>query len=100
MDKKITISVIVIVILALLAGFFILTPHYKEIEMSGYTFEVPDSNAEVKNNSISEVILDLDTENDINIKTWSCKDVNDINGTANASIDMETQLGRKQGVLM
>lgn len=96
MDKKITIGIIAIVILALLAGYFILMPHYKEIEMSGFTFEVPDTNAEVKNNS-NNYNMYIDTENDINIKTWSCKDVNDINGTANASTEMEKQLGENVG---
>ena len=64
--------------------------------MSGYTFEVPDSNAEVKNNTINYNTY-LDTENDLNIKTWSCKDINDINGTVNGSIEMGKQLGENMG---
>ena len=96
MNKKISIGIIAIIILALLAGFFILTPHYKEIEMSGYTFEVPDSNVEVKNNSINYNTY-TDTENDLNIKTWSCKDTNDINGTINASKEIELQLKKNNG---
>lgn len=96
MDKKIQIGIIAIVILTLLAGYFFLTPHYKEIEMSGFTFEVPESNAEVKNNSINYNTY-LDTENDLNIKTWACKDLNDVNGTANATVEMGTQLGENMG---
>ena len=96
MNKKIAMGIILIVILALLAGFLVFSPHYKEIEMSGYTFEVPDSNAEVKNNSINYNTY-LDTENDLSIKTWSCKDVNDINGTINASKDMSIQLSENWG---
>lgn len=96
MDKKITIGIIVIVILAVLAGYFLLTPHYKEIEMSGFTFEVPDSNAEVKNNS-NNYNTYVDTENDLTLKTWSCKDINDINGTANASTEMKKQLEENMG---
>ena len=96
MNKKISIGIIAIIILALLAGFFLLTPHYKEIEMSGFTFEVPESNAEVKNNSINYNTY-TDTENDLNIKTWSCKDTNDINGTINASKEIELQLKKNNG---
>ena len=96
MNKKIFIGIIAIIILALLAGFFLLTPHYKEIEMSGYTFEVPESNAEVKNNSINYNTY-TDTESDLNIKTWSCKDTNDINGTINAAKEIELQLKNNNG---
>ena len=96
MDKKILIGIVAIIILASIAGYLALKPNYKEIEMSGYTFEVPDSNAEVKNNTINYNTY-LDTENDLNIKTWSCKDINDINGTANASIEMGIQLGENMG---
>ena len=96
MNKKVILGIVVIIILALVAGYFALTPQYKEIEMSGYTFEVPNSNAEVKNNTINYNTY-LDTENDLNIKTWSCKDINDINGTVNGSIEMGKQLGENMG---
>ena len=97
MDKKFSIGIIGILILAvIICGFFAFMPHYKSIEMSGYTFEVPQSNAEVKNNTINYNTY-LDTENDLNIKTWSCKDLNDVNGTLNASIEMGIQLGENMG---
>lgn len=96
MDKKVMIGIVAIIILALVAGYFALTPQYKEIEMSGYTFEVPNSNAEVKNNTINYNTY-LDTENDLNIKTWACKDINDINGTVNGSMEMGKQLGENMG---
>ena len=96
MEKKILIGIVAIIILASITGYLALKPNYKEIEMSGYTFEVPDSNAEVKNNTINYNTY-LDTENDLNIKTWACKDINDINGTANASIEMGIQLGENMG---
>lgn len=47
MEKKIQMGIVVIVILSLLLGNFLITPHYKEIEMSGFTFEVPLSTTEV-----------------------------------------------------
>lgn len=96
MDKKILAGIVIIIILTSIGAYLALTPNYKEIEMSGYSFEVPDSNAEVKNNTINYNTY-LDTENNLNIKTWSCKDINDINGTANASIDMGIQLGENMG---
>ncbi|RAP50409.1 MAG: hypothetical protein BZ138_06680 [Methanosphaera sp. rholeuAM270] len=96
MDKKIQVGIIILVILALIAGYFALTPQYKEIEMSGYAFEVPGSNAEVKNNTINYNTY-LDSENDLNIKTWACKDINDINGTVTCSMEMATQLRENMG---
>jgi len=96
MDKKILIGIIVIVIVALLAGFYALTPHYKEIKMSGYAFEVPDSAAEVKNNTVNYNTY-LDTDNDLTIKTLTCKDINDINGIINGSAEIITQLRENQG---
>ena len=97
MDKKLSIVIIAIIILITLIGsYFAFIPHYKSIEMSGYTFEVPDSNAEVKNNTINYNTY-LDTENDLNIKTWACNDINDTNGTVNGSIEMGMQLGENMG---
>ncbi len=97
MRKKFSIGIIGIVILVIVIGcLFAFMPHYKSIEMSGYTFEVPDSNAEVKNNTINYNTY-IDTEHDLNIKTWACKDINDVNGTLNASIDMGIQLGENMG---
>ena len=96
MDKKILIGIIIIVLIALFAGYYALTPQYKEIEMSGYTFEVPESNAEVKNNTVNYNTY-LDTENDLNIKTWTCKDINDMNGTVNGSSEIGKQLGENMG---
>ena len=97
MDKKFSIGIMGIIILAvLIIGLFAFMPHYKSIEMSGYTFEVPQSNVEVKNNTINYNTY-LDTENDLNIKTWACKDINDVNGTLNASVDMGIQLGENMG---
>lgn len=97
MNKKLSIGIIAIIILiALIGSYFAFIPHYKSIEMSGYTFEVPDSNAEVKNNTINYNTY-LDTENDLNIKTWACKDINDTNGTVNGSMEMGMQLGENMG---
>ena len=97
MDKKIKIGIIGIIIIALLVGcYFALTPKYKEIEMSGFTFEVPNSNAEVKNNTVNYNTY-LDTENDLNIKTWACKDLSDVNGTVIGSTEIGTQLGENFG---
>ena len=97
MNKKLSIGIIAIIILiALIGSYFAFIPHYKSIEMSGYTFEVPDSNAEVKNNTINYNTY-LDTENDLNIKTWACKDINDTNGTVSGSMEMGMQLGENMG---
>ena len=97
MRQKIQIGIIIIIIiLAFLTGIYAFTPQNKEVEMSGYTFEVPKSNAQVINKTTNYNTY-TDTEHDINIKTWSCKDINDINGTTNASIEMETQLGENMG---
>ena len=96
MDNKFKIGIVIIVILALIAGYLAVTPHYKTIEMSGFTFEVPESNAEVKNNTVNYNTY-IDTEYDLNIKTWACNDINDMNGTINASNEMGTQLGENIG---
>ena len=97
MDKKILAIISVMILLAAIVGcYFAFSPHYKTIEMSGYTFEVPKSNAEVKNNTINYNTY-LDTEYDLNIKTWSCKDINDTNGTNNASTEMRMQLEENMG---
>ncbi len=97
MDNKIKTAIVILIIMALSAGlYFALVPQYKSIEMSGFTFEVPNSNAEVKNNTINYNTY-LDTEHNLNIKTWSCKDLNDVNGTVNASIEMGVQLGENLG---
>ncbi len=95
-NKYVAILIGLIVLAALVGCYFAFTPHYKTIEMSGYTFEVPDSNAEVKNNSVNYNTY-LDTENDIEIKTWACKDINDINGSINGSSDIGVQLGENMG---
>ena len=97
MNKQTKLVIIVIALIALVgACYFALMPQYKEIQMSGYTFEVPSTNVQVKNNS-NNYNTYLDTEYDLNIKTWSCKDINDLNGTMNASVDMGTQLGENFG---
>lgn len=97
MDKKISIGIMaIIVVIVLIGGYFAFIPHYKTIEMSGYTFEVPESNAEVKNNSVNYNTY-LDTEYDLTIKTWACKDINDINGSINGSMEMGMQLGENMG---
>ena len=96
MRKKIVIVLIILVILALTASIFMLMPQYKQIEMSGYTFEVPNSNAEVKNNTINYNTYQ-DPQHDLTIKTWACKDINDTNGNVNGSIEMGTQLGENMG---
>lgn len=96
MNKKIVIGIMALIVLVLFAAFFLFAPHYKEIEMSGYTFEVPDSNAQVKNNTVNYNTY-LDTENDLNIKTWACKDINDLNGSVNGSMEIGMQLGENIG---
>lgn len=96
MNKKTVIGIIALIIIVCLAVYFLFIPHYKEIEMSGYTFEVPDNNAEVKNNTINYNTYQ-DKENDLNIKTWANKDINDINGTINGSLEIGTQLGENNG---
>lgn len=96
MNKKKQIGIIIIIILALITLYLALMPQYKEIKMSGYTFEVPNSNAEVKNNTANYNTY-LDTENDLTIKTWACNDINDMNGTINGSMEMRLQLGENMG---
>ena len=96
MSTKSIIGIIALIIIVLLAAYFIFIPHYKAVEMSGYTFEVPESNAEVKNNTVNYNTYQ-DKENDINIKTWACKDINDINGTVNGSLEIGMQLEQNSG---
>ena len=49
MNKQTKLVIIVIALIALFgACYFALMPQYKEIQMSGYIFEVPFSNTQVK----------------------------------------------------
>lgn len=96
MDKKIKIGIVALVIMFLVLGYFFLVPHYKEIEMSGMNFEVPLSTAEVSRNTDNYNTY-TDTLNNLEIKTWSCRNINDLNGTVNGSIEMGIQLGENMG---
>lgn len=96
MRQKVQIGIVIIIILAFLTGIYAFMPQNKEIEMSGFTLEVPKSSAQVVNKTTNYNTY-TDTEHDLDIKTWTCKDINDINGTVNASIEMGTQLGENMG---
>lgn len=96
MDKKLQMGIIAIIILSLLLGYLLITPHYKEIEMSGFTFEVPISISEV-NERTDNYNTYQDTLNNLNIKTWSCRNINDINGTYTGGYEMGVQLGENMG---
>lgn len=98
MRKNIQIGIIIIIItiIASTICYLALTPQYKEIQMSGYTLEVPNSNKEVQNNTVNYNTY-TDNQNNITIKTWAYKDTNDTNGTTKASNEMRTQLGENMG---
>lgn len=67
--------------------------------MSGFTFEVPISTAEV-NERTENYNTYQDTFNNLNIKTWSCRNINDINGTYTSGYEMGVQLGENMGTLI
>lgn len=92
--KNIAIIVIaVILVCAVGAGvYFTLQPQYKTISMSGITIEVPTSNATVNNVSANYNTYD-DQENNLSVKTWAYRDMNDVNGTAQAVLEIGTQYG-------
>lgn len=87
---------VIILVVAIGAGTYALTPKYKTIEMSGLTLEVPDTNTSVQNNSINYNTYD-DRENNLTIKTWSNIDGNDINGSMQAGYDIGMQRGSNVG---
>ena len=81
MRNEIKIAIILLVILfALIGVYFAFTPQYKTINMSGFSLEVPQSNANVVNNTPNYNSY-LDTENNLTIKTWSCQSLTDYAGS-------------------
>ena len=91
--------IIVAVILVCAVGvgaYFMLQPQYKTISMSGITLEVPNSNTAVINTSTIYTTYD-DQDNNLSIKTWAYRDINDTNETAQAGIAIGTQNGSNIG---
>lgn len=91
--------IIVAVILVCAVGvgaYFMLQPQYKTISMSGITLEVPNSNTAVNNTSTNYNTYD-DQENNLSIKTWAYRDINETNETAQAGIAIGTQYGSNIG---
>lgn len=84
---KIIIAIIIIII-ALAGAYLLLTPQYKQIEMSGYILEVPTSNADVENITENYNVYD-DKENNLSIKTWAWKNTNDTN------VDGVSEIGKQ-----
>ena len=89
----VVICAVIIVVCAIAVGaYYTLQPQYKTISMSGITLEVPNSNASVVNNSVNYNTYN-DQENNLSVKTWVYRDVNDANGTAQAVLEIGTQYG-------
>ncbi len=99
MRKKIIIGIIIAVILIIIAaisGYFLMQPQYKEIEMSGFTLEVPNSDAQVINDSKNYNTY-TDEKNNLTIKTFTPLDINDINSSIKAGQEMGKQLSEHPG---
>jgi hypothetical protein len=92
--KNIAIIVVVVILVCAIGvgAYYMLQPQYKTISMSGITLEVPNSNASVVNNSVNYNTYN-DQENNLSVKTWVYRDVNDANGTAQAVLEIGTQYG-------
>ena len=97
MRKNFMILVIIVcVVLALLAAgaYAIFMPHYKTIEVNGYTFEVPDGDVNVTQVNNNYKTYD-DKEHNITIKSYAINDVNETNYTG--AYDIGVQLGSNAG---
>ena len=95
MKKQAIILIMGVIILACIIGVgaYILTqPQYKTINMTGITIEVPTSDSTVNNNSVNYNTYN-DQENNLSVKTWAYRDINDANGTAQAVLEIGTQYG-------
>lgn len=92
--KNIAIIVITVILVCAIGvgAYFTLQPQYKTISMSGITIEVPTSNATVNNVSANYNTYD-DQENNLSVKTWAYRDMDDVNGTAQAVLEIGTQYG-------
>lgn len=90
------ITIIIIIVCAIGISVYMAQPHYKTITMTDITLEVPESNTAVINNSANYNTYD-DKENNLTIKTWSNKDINDTNSSIQAGTDIGTQLGTNIG---
>ncbi|RAP44703.1 hypothetical protein [uncultured Methanosphaera sp.] len=93
----VVICAVIIVVCAIVVGaYYTLQPQYKTITMSGITLEVPNSNAVVNNTSTNYNTYD-DKDNNLSIKTWAYRDMNELNETAQAGWDIGTQYGSNLG---
>ena len=92
MRKKVIIAIIaVIILIAAISGYFLMQPQYKEIEMSGFTLEVPNSEAQVINDSKNYNTY-TDEKNNLTIKTFTPLNINDFNSSIKAGEEMGKQL--------
>ena len=93
----VVICAVIIVVCAIAVGaYYTLQPQYKTITMSGITLEVPNSDAVVNNTSTNYNTYD-DKDNNLSIKTWAYRDMNELNETAQAGWDIGTQYGSNLG---
>ena len=95
MKKQAIILIMGVIILACIIGVgaYILTqPQYKTINMTGITIEVPTSDSTVNNNSVNYNKYNYQ-ENNLSVKTWAYRDINDANRTAQAVLEIGTQYG-------
>lgn len=97
MKEKIKIAIIILVIFALIGvsgAYFVLTPQYSSIDMSGYSLDVPKSDVEVQQRTNNYNTYD-DSNHNLTIKSWAWKNVNDTN--ISAFDDIANQLTAHQG---
>ncbi|MDD6286338.1 MAG: hypothetical protein PUA60_06585 [Methanobacteriaceae archaeon] len=92
--KNIAIIVIVAAVLCIIGigAYYRTSSEYKTINMAGITIEVPNSDATVNNNTVNYNTYD-DHDNNLSIKTWALRDLSDVNGTAQAVVDIGLHYG-------
>ena len=97
MRKTFKIGLLIAVVLLLIGsiGAYVLTiPHYKSIELNGYSFEVPESNNTVQSINDNYKKYD-DNEKNITIKSYAINNVNETNFTGAG--DVGYQVGSNFG---
>lgn len=93
MRQNIKIAVIIVAVLIILASigaYLALTPHYKSIEVNGYTIEVPENNVNVTSVNDNYKIYE-DKEKNITIKSYAINNINETNYTAAEEIINESK---------
>jgi len=74
------IALICVLLIASVGANFLLTPHYKTIDLNGYSFEVPESNDNISTINDNYKVYE-DKEHHITVKSYAINNINETNYT-------------------